>query len=70
MKNKPIFWKSLKTGMEYSYAEYCNHGRNEIITFDHKEYKDLPSDEYPYTIIFEEIVPLWKLNSAKYNNNI
>ncbi len=66
MKNKPIFWKSLKTGIEYSYEEYCNHGNGGI----HKGYKDLPSNEYPYTIIFEEIVPLWKLNSAKYNNNI
>ncbi len=66
MKNKPIFWKSLKTGVEYSYNEYCNHENGGT----HKGYKDLPIDEYPYTIIFEEVIPLWKLNSAKYENII
>lgn len=47
-KTKPKCWKSLKTGKEYSYKDYCNHGKGG----EYKGWLDLPKDEYPYTIIF------------------
>lgn len=43
-------YKSLKTGREYSALEYCNHGRD----VEYYGLKDLPGDEYPYTIFHKE----------------
>lgn len=56
----PVKWKSLKTGNEFDYNDYINHGWGGI-----KNGKmDLPMDEYPYTIIYvEPDIPLWKLNN-------
>ncbi len=58
MKEKPKYWKSLKTGNLYDYEEYSNHGHGGwhsgfvpgegMITKN-----DLPKDEYPYTIVYE-----------------
>ncbi len=48
MKNKPTHWVSLKTGNKYPYKEYCNHGKGGI----YRGYKDLPKDEYPYTLTY------------------
>lgn len=57
MKTKPLYWKSLTTGNEYDYYEYLNHGYGGI----HNNRKDLPKDEYPYTIIYApETKPLWQ----------
>ncbi len=45
----PDYWKSLKTGNEFDYYTYCNHGYGGI----KKDKMDLPKDEYPYTIIYK-----------------
>jgi hypothetical protein len=37
------------TGNEYSIDEYCNHGKKGI----YRGFKDLPKDEYPYTIKYK-----------------
>lgn len=47
---------SLLTGNKYPYYEYANHGK----TMEYRGFKDLPADEYPYTIEYEEPkTPLW-----------
>lgn len=35
-----------RTGKEYPKDEYCNHGKGGT----YQGFKDLPKDEYPYTI--------------------
>lgn len=50
MKTKPDLWLSLKSGKTYDYYVYANHGHGGI----HMGKLDLPKDEYPYTIIYEE----------------
>ena len=45
MKTK--YYKSISTGNEYAYNEYCNWGRGKT----ERGMKDLPKDEYPYKII-------------------
>jgi hypothetical protein len=60
MRSKPSNWKSLKTGNEFPYDEYCNHGNGTIKSGfvdigngrEWRSFKDLPKDEYPYTIIY------------------
>jgi hypothetical protein len=37
------------TGNEYPKDEYCNHGKGGI----YRGFKDLPEDEYPYTIKYK-----------------
>lgn len=65
MKTKPKYWKSLITGNEFPYYEYNNHGYGGIYTtFIHGigtvSYNDLPKDEYPYTIVYEDpVIPIW-----------
>lgn len=49
VKGKPKFYKSLVTGKEYSYEEYINHGKGGI----YRGFLDLPSDEYPYIVIYD-----------------
>jgi len=47
---------SLTTGNKYPYDEYCNHGWGGI----KESKKDLPKEEYPYTIEYDELkIPLW-----------
>lgn len=48
MKDTPLYWKSLKTGNAFPYYEYSNHGYGGI----KDGRKDLPKDEYPYTIVY------------------
>ena len=55
-KGKPKYFKSLVTGIEYSYDKYINHGRGGI----YRERKDLPANEYPYTIVYEIIKAKWQ----------
>lgn len=50
MKEKPKYWVSLVTGNKYPYKEYANHGWGGI----KHGWSDLPKDEYPYTIEYEE----------------
>lgn len=40
-----------KTGNKYPVKEYINHGFGGI----YRNFKDLPKDEYPYTIEYEKI---------------
>lgn len=47
-KGTPMFYKSEKTGKEYPYDEYSNHGQGGI----YRGFLDLPIDEYPYLVIF------------------
>ena len=47
--SKSILWKSLKTGNEFSRDEYLNHGYGGI----RKGLIDLPTDEYPYGLIYK-----------------
>ena len=55
-KTKPKYWVSIKTGNKYSYLEYTNHGK----IIEYRGYKDLPEEEYPFTIEYEEpIIPEW-----------
>lgn len=44
-----------KLGNEYPKDEYANHGQGGV----YRGYKDLPLDEYPYTIKYQTIYPLW-----------
>jgi hypothetical protein len=37
------------TGNEYSKEEYINHGKGGV----YRGFKDLPKDEYPYTIKYK-----------------
>lgn len=53
------YWKSLLTGNEFNFAEYSNHGFGGIHSGfvdlgngrEWRSFKDLPLNEYPYTII-------------------
>jgi hypothetical protein len=47
-REKPKYWKSLKTDIEYQYSDYSN------IEEPKMGFLPLPKDGYPYTIIFEE----------------
>ena len=63
-KTTVIGYKSKVTGNDYSSDEYVNHGYGGIKTVETKhgtkEYKDLPQDEYPYSIVYEEpLKPEW-----------
>lgn len=58
MKQKPKYWKSLLTGNEFVYLDYANHGYGGI----KEAKKDLPKDEYPYTIVYEEEKDFWWIN--------
>lgn len=49
-KGRPRFYKSLITGNTYDYEAYSNHGQGG----NWRGYQDLPKDEYPYTIIYDE----------------
>lgn len=65
MKPKPVMWKSLKNGNEYPYDEYANHGKGGVhcalvAGLGMVCRNDLPKDEYPFTIVFEEPkLPEW-----------
>lgn len=62
VKGKPKLWRSLKTGNTFPYEEYVNHGYGGI----HRGKKDLPHDEYPYTIDYEEIEePEWRIRALE-----
>lgn len=49
MKERPKYWKSIKSGELFLYKDYCNHGCGGI----KHGMKDLPKEGYPYTIIYE-----------------
>lgn len=49
-KGRPEYFKSLVTGNTFLYEEYANHGYGGL---KHGR-KDLPKDEYPYTILYNE----------------
>ena len=56
VKTKPKSYKSYISGIEYPYNEYHNHGYVGIKL----GFKDLPIDEYPYSIIYEDpIIAIW-----------
>lgn len=55
-KTKPKFWVSLITGNKFPYKEYANHGK----VIEYRGFKDLPENEYPFTIEYEEpLIPIW-----------
>lgn len=57
MKTKSLYWLSLTTDKQYSYSEYTNHGYGG----EKHGYKDLPSEGYPYTIIYSPSeIPVWQ----------
>lgn len=57
IKEIPIFFVSEKTGNEYDYNLYINHGKGGI----YKGKLDLPLDEYPYYIKYnKELLYKWK----------
>lgn len=49
-KFRPLWHESQVTGKRYAYDEYTNHGYGGI----KYGFKDLPADEYPYTVIYED----------------
>lgn len=63
-KTKMVGYKSLKTGKVYPSGPggYANHGYGGIKVVERKvektvvydEYHDLPADEYPYTVVYED----------------
>lgn len=56
IKTEPKSYKSDITEKEYPYDEYRNHGYGGVKL----GFKDLPHDEYPYSIIYEDpIIPMW-----------
>jgi hypothetical protein len=55
VNNIPKYHKSLKTGNLFPHDEYSNHGCGGM----KGKWKDLPKDEYPYTIIYEEPKDFW-----------
>lgn len=56
MKEKPKYYVSMKTGNKYPCKEYINHGWGG----EKNGFKDLPKDEYPYVIEYEErFIPEW-----------
>lgn len=52
MEKKPLHWVSKKTGKIYNYYEYDNNDTGLGSTLR----KNLPRDEYPYLLIFEDAV--------------
>ena len=55
-KTKPKYWLSLTTGNKFSYYDHANHGWGG----EKHGRKDLPKDEYPFTIEYEEPkIPSW-----------
>jgi hypothetical protein len=48
-KGRPEYFKSLVTGNTFRCDEYINHGWG-----GYKRGLDLPKDEYPYTILYDE----------------
>lgn len=52
MKPIPLYWISDKTGNTYSYSEYDNA---DIGQGSHLK-KNLPINEYPYTLVFSNTV--------------
>ena len=58
-KTKMIGYRSKITGNFYSSDEYTNHGYGGIKVVETKlglkEYKDLPQDEYPYSVEYEDL---------------
>jgi len=61
MINKPINWIG-KSGKKYPYNEYNNHGYGGI----KQGFKDLPKDDYPYTLEYlPTIIPI--LQKSKEN---
>jgi len=57
---KPLRYKSKITGNEYNCDEYLNHGN----VIPYRGFKDLPAEEYPYSIIYEDAnIPIWMKNS-------
>ncbi len=42
------YYKSQITGNEYDYTKYTNHGH----TGNYRGFEDLPTNEYPYTLIY------------------
>lgn len=51
----PKFYKSDLTGNLYDYEKYKNHGGGD----NYNGYLDLPKNEYPYSIVYEVIIPKW-----------
>lgn len=49
-KGRPEYFKSLVTGNTFRYEDYANHGWGGI----KRGRMDLPKDEYPYTILYNE----------------
>jgi hypothetical protein len=47
-KGTPKYYKSLLTGNTFIFEEYSNHGYGGI----KHGLKDLPHDQYPYTILY------------------
>jgi len=61
-KTKPKFWVSLVTGNKYPYKEYANHGWGGI----KRGKMDLPENEYPYTLEYEDpVIPEWMREEEK-----
>jgi hypothetical protein len=48
-KSPPRYYRSDVTGNMYDYKKYNNHGHGG----NKYGYEDLPSDGYPYTIIYD-----------------
>lgn len=46
---KATHYKSLKTGNLYPKEDYANHGWG----VPKHGFKDLPADEYPYTLVYQ-----------------
>lgn len=56
IKTKSKTYKSDISGKEYPYNEYSNHGYGGTKI----GFKDLPYDEYPYSVIYEDpIIAIW-----------
>lgn len=49
-RGRPKLYKSLITGKTYDYEMYSNHGQGG----NWRGYQDLPKEEYPYTVIYDE----------------
>lgn len=70
-KNKPLFLVSLKTGNKYDFEVYSNHGKGNLHSalvsgFGTITRNDLPKDEYPYTIEYENVEEYKIYNHGKF----
>lgn len=56
MKSKPTFYVSLVTGNKYPWGVWCNFGSNPggPVVIKGTTYYDLPKEEYPYTLEYED----------------